>query len=151
MSDLDPLQCILNIQKDLAALELPSTVRQRHINELFTEVSKDGLQGWAHLANCLFHGIARHYGEAAARSVFNGCGPIPKRLRTAIRNATVLERLNAMKPKPNVSRLARELAEENKTLPRQQQRGVGGIDPFVLEDHIRDLVKAWKEHRARKA
>jgi hypothetical protein len=140
------------IQQQLAVVELPTAARDRLINELFSEINKKGIDGWAYLANCLFYAIARHYGEAAARSIFNGSGPPPKRLLSALRNAAVLDRLDAMKPTPNVSKLARELAEENKALPKQRQRGAGGTDVQVLEDHIRDLVKARKEHlAARKA
>ncbi len=140
-----------SIQEQLDGVELPSTVRQRRIDALFNEISKDGLNGWAHLANCLFFAIARHYGEAAARGVFKDSGPMPKRFRTALRNASLLDRLGAMKPKPNVAKLARVIAEENKKLPRERQRGAGGTDVLVLEDHIRDLVKAHKERQSHKA
>lgn len=119
-------------------------------DHLFFAVSKQGIPGWTYLANCLFFAIARHHGETTARRVFKECGPMPKRLRIAIRNATVLDRLDMMKPKPNVAQLARELAEENKALPRHQQRGVGGIDPVTLEGHIRDLVDRRNEFHSKR-
>jgi hypothetical protein len=127
--------------ESLDDLELPSTLRQRRINELFNEVRKDGIDGWAYLANCLFFAIARHHGEAMARRIFNESGPMPKRLRAALRNASVLGRFDKMK---NVAKLARELAEENKKLPKEQQRGAGGTDAIALSDHIRTLIKARK-------
>jgi hypothetical protein len=50
-----------------------------------------------------------------------------------------------MLPKPNVAKLARELAEENKELPKDRRRGVGSTDARSLEGHIRDLEKAHKK------
>lgn len=138
------------IQEDLQVLELPTAARDNLINELFSLTRKNGIQGWRHLAGCLFLAIKRHHGDDAAERIFRNAGRMPRRLRTALRNATVLDRLAMMLPKPNVAKLARELAEENKTLPRAQQRGVGGIDVGNLEDHIRDLVTASKKHQARK-
>jgi hypothetical protein len=122
----------------------PEDVLRDH---LFFAVSKHGLQGWAHLAACLFFAIARHHDEATARRIFSESGPPPKRLIAALRNATVLDRLDAMKPKPNIARLSRELAEENRELPKDKRRGAGGTDVLNLKDHIRDLVRARKAHR----
>jgi hypothetical protein len=44
-----------------------------------------------------------------------------------IKNQALLDRLEMMKPGPNVQRLAQELAEQNKALPREQRHGPRGI------------------------
>ena len=133
------------IQIALAQVESPTAVRDRLINELFGQTSTKGIQAWAHLANVLFFAIARHHGEPAARQIFKEAGPPPKRLLIALRNATLLDRLDGMKPRPNIAKLAKELAEENKELPKDRRRGAGGTNPSNLEDHIRDLVQARKQ------
>jgi hypothetical protein len=130
-------------------VEMPTAARDRMINELFAYTSKQGIQGWVYLANCLFFAISKHHGEQVARGIFKGSGPMPKKLRTALRNATVLDRLYRMKPKPNVAKLARELAKENKKLPKERHRGAGGINASTLEDHIRDLVEKNKKQAAK--
>ena len=133
---------------------------QKVVDELFFRfneaVSKEVQQGiasrgsepqrWAYLANCLFFEISRQYGQDFARHIFKTSGPPPKRLIQALRNTSVLERLHRMRPKPNVAKLARELAEENKELPQDRRRGVGSTDALTLEGHIRDLEKAHKKH-----
>jgi hypothetical protein len=138
------------IQNQLRAVTAPNAARDALINDLFFETSKKGIQGWAYLANCLFFAIARHHGDDVARRIFDESGPMPKRLRTALRNATLLDRYDMMKPKPNVARLAREVAKENKGLPKEQQRGAGGTSPSNLEDFIRDLLDARKKSTRRR-
>lgn len=137
-----PRRLMDDIQRELERAESPNAPMQRRINELFSETHAHGLRGWAYLANCLFFAISRHHTPATARKIFNASGPAPKRLTTALRNATVLERFDRMKPKPNMARLARELAEENNRLPKERRRGSGGTDPGNLKDHIRDLRRA---------
>jgi hypothetical protein len=136
------------IQKQLADLVDPNAARNAAINELFSNIiNKEGIQGLAYLANCLFFAIARHYGEAAARHIFKTSGPMPKELRTALRKAALLDRVDRMDRinMRNIAQLARDVAEENKALPRDQQRGAGGTDPRALEDFIRDLLETRKE------
>jgi hypothetical protein len=139
------------IQRDLEGAESPNAAVQQRINALFSEISGQGRRGWAYLANCLFFAIARHHGDAAARNVFDDAGPMPKRLRAALKNAALLERLGKMKPKPNKAQLAREVAKENKKrkLPKEQQRGADGTNASNLQSHIRDQVKAHKKWRAK--
>jgi hypothetical protein len=132
-------------------------------NELFLLTSKRGIQGWAHIATCLLYEIARHYDLSTARSIFDWAGPMTtKQMQTQFTNVCLLERLARMQPKPNVAKLARELAEENKKLPKAQrrklpkaqQRGAGSTDPAAQEDHIRHLAKIgrdklWRRFTAR--
>ncbi|HUI12549.1 MAG TPA: hypothetical protein VL048_03655 [Xanthobacteraceae bacterium] len=93
------------------------------------------------MAYLLFMLIRAHHGERTARRVFAKWGepPSPKRLRL-IANMGLLDRLDTMKPR-NVQRLARELAEENKKLPRAKQHGAGCTDPIELAQQIRRQVK----------
>jgi hypothetical protein len=115
-------------------------------NELFDLTRKRGIQGWAHVANCLLYEIARQYDLPTARSIFKWAGPMTtKRMQTQFNNACVLQRLAEMRPRPNIAKLARELAKENENLPKEQQRGAGSINPVVLEDHIRHLAKIGRD------
>jgi hypothetical protein len=55
-----------------------------------------------------------------------------------------------MKPKPNVQRLARELAKENETLPMQERHGPhGSTNQIVLDKHIRRLRDKRNARRRR--
>jgi hypothetical protein len=130
------------IQRGLEHAESPNAPTQRRINELFSEISGQGIRGWAYLADCLFFAITRHHGDAAARDIFDAAGPMPKRLRNALANATLLDRLARMKPKPNRKALARELAKE-----AGRADDPGEVQRFY--DHIRDLQKALKKWRAK--
>lgn len=58
-----------------------------------------------------------------------------------IRNHGLLDCYDWMKPKPVVLRLAKQIAEENKLLPRSEQRGAGSTDVHSLEKLIRTLVE----------
>jgi hypothetical protein len=147
VQDPTPLRLSDFIRQELEAATDPNAARNAAINELFYETSKRGVQGWAYLANCLFFAIARHEGPDVARPIFNTSGPSPKRLLVALDNAALLERYDNMRPKPIVAKLAREVAEENKRLPRAQQRGAMGTDARALEDLIRDLL----DKRARRS
>jgi hypothetical protein len=140
MKTPSPPSLMDQIQRQLERVESPGAERQRLIDELFSLVSKEGVQGWAYVANCLFFAIARHHGPEVAQSIFKQSGPIPKRLRNALANATVLDRL--MKPKLNKKALARELAKEAGRAddPDEVQR---------FYEHIRDLQKALKSWRAK--
>jgi hypothetical protein len=129
-----------------------TTEEQRLFNlreEVFFLTSKQGIQGWAHLANCLLHAIARHYDLSTARNIFDWAGPMTRaRMQTQFANIRVLLRLGDMQPEPNIAKLARDLAKENKKIPEAErrklpkalQRGAGSTDPVALEDHIRHLV-----------
>jgi hypothetical protein len=86
------------------------------------------------------------HGEEESYRIFAKLGKKPGRRDAAhFKNLLLLERYNRMKP-PNVQQLAKRLAEENKDLPPEEQRGAGGTDPFDLERHIRDLLKKRTEN-----
>lgn len=156
MSEPDPLgDFISNLYRVDPNVPIPRTATEQLIDDLFSLVSKKGIRGWAHLAGCLFFAIARHHDEATARHIFDEAGPMPERLRTVLKNATVLERLYRMQPRPNVAELARQLAKENKKreLPKGAQRGMDGTDPHRLAAHIHEVVRELKKKngRARKS
>jgi hypothetical protein len=81
-------------------------------------------------------------GRRRAARIFQHFGrPVTKTRRIEMANHGLLLSLDIMKPKPIVHRLAKQLAEENKKLPRAQQRGAGSTSVRALEKHIRDLEK----------
>jgi hypothetical protein len=81
-------------------------------------------------------------GLRRAKRIFRHFGrPITKTRLIEINNHGLLSSLDMMKPKPVVHRLAKRLAEENKKLPREQQRGAGSTSVRALEKHIRELEK----------
>lgn len=97
-------------------------------------------------AYLIFSEIKTRHGLAEARRIFRLWGPDPSPRRVAqVGNLGLLDRLDMMKPGPNVQRLARELAVENKALPRAKQRGAGGTDPMRLERQIRRQVLLRKQ------
>ena len=97
----------------------------------------DSITGAKHLAHLLFMIIREHHNDRTARRIFAiwGTPPTDSR-RKEIANLALLDRYDMMK-RPNVRQLARELAEENKALPRNKQRGAGSIVPADLEQQIR--------------
>jgi hypothetical protein len=106
----------------------------------------DSIPGAKHMAYLLFMVIREHQGDRAARRIFAMWGnpPTPARLQQ-IANVGLLDHYDMMKPRPNVQRLARELAEQNKTRPRSEQRGAGSTDPITLEKHIRRQIALRKK------
>jgi len=90
----------------------------------------------------LFRVLVDHRGIAEARRVFLEYGREPsKRKLATFKNYGLLDLHDLMKPEPNVQRLARELAEENKTLPRGERRGpTGTTDPMTMLRHLRRLL-----------
>lgn len=93
-------------------------------------------------AGQLFGEIAADLGEAKARWIFAKWGTPPSASRRAqIKNFALLSRLDRMKPKPVILKLAKQQAAENESLPRREQRGAGSTDVTALEKHIRSLVK----------
>jgi hypothetical protein len=127
-------------------VECPPEVRDRFYDltdELLLLAGKLGIEHWEMLAGRLFLAIARHRGMATARRIFVETGPMPPQMRTRVENEGLLDRLARMRPKPNIRKLAKTVAEENKELvPEERQRGAGSTDWVRLEGHIRDLVKA---------
>jgi hypothetical protein len=98
-------------------------------------------------ASFLFDEIETKLGRPAARRIFARLGTEPSASKLAMfKNHQLLVRLDTMKPKPNIKKLARDLAKENKEIPREQQRGSGSTNADTLERHIRKLV-AERKHQ----
>jgi hypothetical protein len=97
--------------------------------------------GAERLAYELYNKIEKYHGRAEARRIFLKFGSPPSARRLGyIKNQALLDRLEMMKPEPNVQRLAQELAEQNKAFPREQRHGPrGSTNPITLEKHIRRL------------
>jgi hypothetical protein len=110
-------------------------------NGLFVDPSDAAKNAALHL----FLEIRESLGEQEARHIFGmwGTPPTADRIKE-INNLGLLDLYDLMKPKPDVQRLARELAEENKKLPRQQQRGAGSTDPIALALQINRVRKERK-------
>ena len=79
----------------------------------------------------LFEDIEALHGREAAARIFAETPPTQRELND-MKNTALLARYDAM-PRPSVKRLARELAEENKSLPLVQQRGSGSTKWENLE------------------
>jgi hypothetical protein len=109
------------------------------------EEGAESVKGCEHLAYQLFLLIREHHGNAEARRIFAMWGNPPTAKRLAlIQNIGLLDRHRM--PKPNIQKLARQLAKENKALPRAKQRGAGSTDPITLEKQIRRVRDFRKAH-----
>jgi hypothetical protein len=99
----------------------------------------DTMPGAEYAAYLLFQLIEKHHGRAAAYRIFTKFGSPPSpALINRIKNLSLLDRYNMMRPEPNVQRLARQLAAENEKLPREERWGPRGtINPLTLDKHIR--------------
>jgi hypothetical protein len=97
---------------------------------------------WWHAAAKLFHEISTDLGKAEARWIFTSIAvPRTPQQEAALRNMELLICYDTMMPKPNVKKLAQQLAEANKTLPAENRYGRGSTNPRALDKHIRRLVK----------
>ena len=107
----------------------------------------DTIEGATRAALELFLKIRKHHGDVKARRIFAmwGTPPTPRRL-AEIKNLRLFDLLDLMKPRPNVMKLARELARRNETLPRPERYGPSGsFNHEVLERHIFKLVAKRKK------
>lgn len=116
-------------------------VPKRELPELYGGPGLETVAGAKQLALNLFTQIMKHHGEQTARRIFSlwAKSPTPRRI-ARINNLMLLEKLDMMEPKPNVKKLARDLAKANKKLPRTEQRGARGTNAENLERLIWDLV-----------
>ena len=103
---------------------------------------------WRRALLTVFLEIRKRYGEREARRLFSlwGNPPTPARLRK-IANLGLLDRYDMMR-EPNVQLLARELAEQNKQLPRSKRHGAGSTNATALEKQIRRLLDERKRGMA---
>jgi thioredoxin-like negative regulator of GroEL len=96
----------------------------------------------------LFWRIERQHGEAYARKIFAQRGrPTTKADAKERRKWEVLDQLDRMQPKPNVRQFAKALAHSNRSLPKAEQKGLGGIDQHALEALIRVMRTERTEKR----
>jgi hypothetical protein len=87
----------------------------------------------------LFLVLMRHHGEPAARQIFARWGEPPTKASMAeIKNYGLLDRLDMMRPRPNVQQLARKIAQENQGRAAGERIGPrGSTDPAAIERHLR--------------
>ena len=103
--------------------------------------------GAEHVVQLLFMLIREKHGDQIARRIFAKWGTPPSKSRLAmIKNIGLLDRFDLMRPKPNVQKLARQLAAENKNLPKDKRRGAGSTDAKALEKQIRRQIRERGEH-----
>jgi hypothetical protein len=98
----------------------------------------------------LFQGIQKEIGLEDARRIFKEiAGPSTPKQKAGWKNAELVARFVCM-AEPNVQRLARDLAEENRNLPRELRHGpTGSTNPAVLEKQIRRLLAKRKSKQDR--
>jgi hypothetical protein len=109
------------------------------------------LEGCHQLAAELFHNIAVRFGPKAARRIFAKCAKTewrstPRELAASKKMLVVIEYLS-MEPEPSKNRLARELAEKNKTLPKKMRYGSGSTDVGTMRTYIRRAVTEVRKGR----
>ena len=104
---------------------------------------------WFSAAAKLFHKISKDLGAADARRIFTSISAsrTPNQERV-LRNSEMLIKHDAMMPKPNIAKLARQLAKANETLPVERRYGPRGTtEPFVMDKHIRRLLARRRKLR----
>ena len=107
---------------------------------------------WWWAAAKLFQEMEKEIGLADARRIFKEiAGPPTPKQRAGWKNMELVMRYDCMMTRPSVKRLARELAEENRNLPRELRHGpTGSTNPKVLDKHIRRLLAKRASKRASK-
>jgi hypothetical protein len=95
---------------------------------------------------------AKYHGAKVARDLMGivtmPTKPPTKKQAKQLRDARVLQRLDAMKPEPQPYKLARLLAKENKSLPMADRWGTGTTMEPAMEKYIERLLKAHKAQQA---
>jgi hypothetical protein len=84
--------------------------------------------------------MLKHHGGDTFRIFDQYAKPATKKELTELRDWELLARFDAL-PKPNIAQFACTLAEENKQLPRGEQRGAGGVSPVALDRYFRRLLR----------
>jgi hypothetical protein len=111
----------------------------------------EDIGGCQYIASLLFGLVERRHGRGWACRIFLTLGSPPgaRRLRK-FKNWALLDRLDLMKPTPNIQRLARELAEENRILPHNDRWGPTGTTDWVqLDQQIRRACRDRSKHEKR--
>ena len=106
---------------------------------------------WWFAAAKLFHEVQTEIGLGDARRIFKEiAGPPTKKQRAGWKNMELVMRYDCMMTRPSVKRLARELAEENRNLPRELRHGpTGSTEPAILDKHIRRLLANRRSKQGR--
>ena len=106
---------------------------------------------WWFAAAKLFHEIKTEIGLEDARRIFKEiAGPPTPKQRAGWKNMELVMRYDCM-AQPDVPRLARELAAENRNLPRELRHGpTGSTEPAILDKQIRRLLARRASKRASK-
>ena len=94
-------------------------------------------------AALLFDEIKERYGVAVAADIFQATPPTPREINK-LKREQLLDRYHSMRPQ-SVERLARQLAEENKTLPPEQKHAYGSTTIETLKRYIFRLLRGRRE------
>jgi len=102
----------------------------------------DKFDKWWFAAAKLFHEMKREISLEDARRIFKEIpGPQTEKQKAGWKNLELISRYETME-RPSVRRLARDLAEENRNLPRERRHGpTGSTNPAMLDKQIRRLLK----------
>jgi hypothetical protein len=105
---------------------------------------------WWFAAAKLFHETRTEIGLEDARRIFKEiAGPLTAKQKAGWKNMELVSRYETMEG-PSVRRLSRELAEENRNLPRERRHGpTGSTDPAMLDKHIRRLLAKRRSKQGR--
>jgi len=104
--------------------------------------------GFAVRIRDLFEEGAKYHGRKVAQGYLRIFGAPPTKAQTRqMRDLRVIDRLLAMNP-PQPYKLARELAEKNKTLPKVERWGTGTTNVRAMEKYVERL---WKSYEAKRA
>jgi hypothetical protein len=81
-------------------------------------------------------------GDDEARRIFGRFGPLkPRDRQKKVVDAALINRYLDMPEPRNKAELIRQKLEENKKLPPEMQKALGGVDPDRLDDHIRAILR----------
>jgi hypothetical protein len=125
----------------------PKAAAKELIGSCFNQVL-DPMEAADLAAHWLFWVAVEEFGAPSARQIFSklGADPSPMKVKR-IKNAGWLDRFDMMKPKPNISQLARELYDENQLLPKGQ-RSTATLGAY--ERQIKRLRDQREQRRSRK-
>jgi hypothetical protein len=109
------------------------------------DATPETVDGCMHLARALFNEIETRFGEPEARRIFNLFGKPPRIPRHELKKLEVIGLYWSMKPCPSKQRLARELAEKNKTLAAEDRYGPGTTEMSTFRMYIHRAVKEQEQ------
>ena len=125
-------------------------IRVQHVDESIWKQptpTTETIEGCEELADNLFREIENRFGEKDARRIFSSCSKPWRISKHESRKSEVLSLYYNMKPWPNKLALARELAEKNKTRPREDRFGTGSTDVPTFHTYIRRAVAGFEKKK----